>query len=72
MTDDDLAQEFRDLIWRDRPAHRRYATATEMIARTLALREAVDFAQHRERLMSRARELIASRAGFARYRLASQ
>jgi hypothetical protein len=66
MTEEEF--NFLPLIWKDRPGHRRYANASETIARTLALREAVDFAQHRQRLMAQARELIASRQGFVRYR----
>ena len=68
LTDAELGEELRGLLLRSRPRHRRFANACEMVARTLALREAVDFAEHRHRLLTQATGIIAARPGLARWR----
>ena len=70
MTDDDLAQEFRDLI--PLPPTR-YRNARVLLARQAALREAgprhrAYFRKYRARLLQDADKLIATSPHFARYR----
>ena len=74
MTDYDIEFNFLPLIWKDRPAHKRHADACLLLARQLAFAAAgaahqTYFKTHRAKLMTQASELIAARAGLAKWRL---
>jgi hypothetical protein len=73
LTDDDLAQEFHDLI--SQLPHRSYRHAVGMIARQVALKIAGPswqeyFEAHRHRLLEDAAKVIATSPRFVRYRVA--